>query len=441
MLSRILIPTMLILSGCAGVSNVKDSVDPTLAVANDMSPVEDIPYFHIPDDELNSALPDWAVAELKRESDASEQLILVLGDEHRFSLLGNLDNKPEWNDENGYWYFEVNYQGESPLECFVFNQDEEPMSRLASLHDTVLKWYKPETTTVDSRIIVRSGLHVQNDSPVAGLDYFLGMTDEAGESTIGLSQGYASYKQDHVLSCVGITFGYRETIARIFNELVDSWELRDADLAQPYYRELYVMKLENYSVGFADISFEKDSDGDTAIRSLMSVMVKTDDQSVTTSDESRLEYSTPEGFLINAYATSVENGELTQSVAISPGDNDEWFVEGSMQGKSIDYTIKSAALPTSMLGDYQAVRNLIEDTQLSTIESVTWIESLDPSTFTTTTTNIKKRETDKNLVETITGPLKVDAIVNDAASAISMRTQMGGIPIGFALKSSTGSFE
>ena len=48
-------------------------------------------------------------AAMARESDVKKEQLLKLGDEHTLTLIGTVDDPPEYNEESDYWYFSSTY--------------------------------------------------------------------------------------------------------------------------------------------------------------------------------------------------------------------------------------------------------------------------------------------------------------------------------------------
>jgi len=365
---------------------------------------------------------------------------LALGDDHNFSLLGELNADPVWNSEGEYWNFEVNHKGDSPFECFVFTGDFEPINRLSTLQEVVIGWYMRDDVEIQNKLVLRSGAHVQGNIPVAGLDYLYYM-DEKGDAIIATTQGQVAYNNEHALVCVNVDFGYRKSFNKVFTELVDSWETNSKKVLDPYYREVYIVSLEEYSVGFVDLSYSKDSDGDTVYQDVTSFMIRPDPLSVQTSDNYHLEYSTPDGYLINAYTYEVSNDELEKSLSLNFTDKDGWVVEGTMNGKSVTFDLGDDDYPVSSLGHHQISKSLLTEEEGATAEYLGWVESADPSKFMKTTLELTRKDTDNNQILVGIGPLKINANVNDSGAAKSFGVRVGDLQMNYYLEVSEGAIE
>lgn len=434
MLVRFLLIPFVFLTGCAAVSDIKETT-------SDVEELVKAPkYYSVSDKELNAVLPDWAIEELKRESNVSSAQNLELGDDHKFSLLAELNTEPVWNEDVGYWSFEVNHKGDSPFECFVLTGDFEPLNRLVTLQEVVLGWYMREGITIESKAILRSGAHVQGNIPVAGLDSLYYMEEE-GESVIAMTQGQVAYQNEHTLGCVNADFGYRESFNTLFSELVESWELKSDETLKPYFREVYIASLDGNSMGFVDLSYSKDSDGDTVFQGVSSFMISPDPSTITTSDNYDLEYSTPDGYLINAFSSEVADDQLEKSLSLNQAEEEGWVVEGKLNGKSVTFDISDDVYPRSSLGHYQINRALLKEEEGATVDYIAWVESADPSKFITTTLELNKKEADNNQIAVGMGPLKFNTIVNDAGSSTSFSFRMGDSQIGYRLEVSEGEVE
>ena len=90
---------------------------------------------------LKDAVPDWALEEMTREVEAGESTTISFAESHRMEIEGKLLNPPDWSEDSGYWYFEVDYGAESVLDCFLYDVAEHPLDLLGRLRSFVLPWY------------------------------------------------------------------------------------------------------------------------------------------------------------------------------------------------------------------------------------------------------------------------------------------------------------
>lgn len=386
-------------------------------------------YSSLPDATLKEALPEWALEDMSRETEPTESSVISFGDSHRLELEGKLLAEPAWSEDNGHWYFEVNYGAEAVLDCFLYDWAEHPLDLLSRLRSYVLPWYVGENMTQADSFVAYSGMHLQNDNPVYGLDNVEYLTDENDNLGVALTQGRVSYQNDSVLACLSVEFGYRESFDRVFNKMVDTWEILLVDRADPFYREVYVSFINGTARGFADYSYETDADGDVVSKRKVAFMVATRPGEVSLSDVAGVEYVTTDGDMINSYVSSIENGELASSLSLNSAGDGEWLIEGEMKGKGVEFSIADGRNPSSLLAQSKNLKNLIADSQQNNLESWVWTPSADPSTFLPLKVLEINRKADENEITIALGPIEMDSIVSDKGSAKTAIMSMGAFKI------------
>ena len=298
------------------------------------------------------------------------------------------------------------------------------------LQDYVPGWYLPENSQGQGSIDGNSGLQLQSNKPVYGIDrlkVFTHEQDGAEQTVVTLSRGRVSYLGKSILGCISVDFGYQKTIDRIFNTMVDTWVSNAYDSNKPYYRHISVLKLGGNGAGFLDISLLKDADGDTMSRYVMSMGIPTEPYVYSYSDKLDIEYSTPSGATINKYSSTITNGELIQSLALNYAENEEWLAEGEMNGKAVEFKISEEQAPLSVLGQLQVSKELISDKSRKESTVNIWVPDADPSVFIPVSFQINDRATDNNIFQYSMGPIEVESIVMDSGTFKSMTMNVGGI--------------
>jgi len=150
---------------------------------------------------------------------------------------------------------------------------------------------------------------------------------------------------------------------RIFNQLAASWEYSPESNIQPYSTEKFVIYFQEAAVGTAEITMEKDADNDTLIRNSQSMMIRTSPTTLLIQETSQIEYSTPDGKLINSFAQESRDGNIETSFGISSDGDGSWIVSGTSHGKDQEYTITPEEDPDSTLGRYVQARDFIADAE------------------------------------------------------------------------------
>ena len=182
-----------------------------------------------------------------------------------------------------------------------------------------------------------------------------------------------------MLLCWHNELGYRETFERAFDSVVSS--AKGVEVETPYYQSLYLQSLDDKPIGFVQMSFIEDADGDTRSTVVNASLLAVDNKTLSTTDSATVGYSTPTGSLINALASSANNGETTFNLKLDPVEGEQWRVSGEYQGKALDVPLQSGGDIISELGQVLAIAALQQTADQNEVVLNTWLPDVDPTKF------------------------------------------------------------
>jgi hypothetical protein len=326
------------------------------------------------------------------------------------------------------WFLDIG--SGKPIGCWLYPDGLDMANALKQLSDA----FFDELSTVgelEGKQITGTDAGDAGGVPYVGVQWVFQMM-QGGVSVVGQVSARVALKQGVGVACVESELGFEETFKRVFGQLVASLELRVAPV-EPYYSEIAVMRVRGQTVGVQEIRLTLDEDGDTRVDTTVALALPTSPTDLMTNDQYDIQYSTPEGDLINQWTQIIDGGEMTTELSLKWASDEAWTVEGTFQQKEIDATIEGPALE-SMLGQMNSVKNLIASGQKdSEVTHRIWVASIDPTQFIEATTKFAGQvDTDSYRLEGVIGPITLTGISDPIGSMESAEIDMG--PIKFELE-------
>ena len=337
---------------------------------------------------------------------------------YKFKLAGKPE-KPEAID--GGWYLASDIKAESPLECYVFDDDMNLATLVVTLADLNIDATSNANGPVDNKSIYFLDAGAIDGVPYIALEWIY-TVGEAPNALVGFTKVRAAINNGLPQACSHNVLGYRETFARAFEKFVRSAR-HTRNSAQPYYVEVLQQNLGDQAVGVAWMTYTLDDDGDTEVRTMDSVLIPVDNSTISFTDSSTLSFSTPDGRLINEYTVLVENGELVTDLELGRGDDGNWSVSGTFQGKLIAQTIDGEFEPLSDLGQMRTAKELFAGDQATSTIDI-WAPQIDPTQFLQASLSRDDGEIELR-GKIVLGPMSMTAQFDMFGSILSSSMQMG----------------
>lgn len=381
-------------------------------------------YAQAPQPEIPETWPKWLQKAMKKDSRKKRTQALNLGDGQIVTrMLGKIAGEPQPFD--GGWSVDSDIGAGMVVNCWVFTDPRNLANQLERTHRALIKNI---ARALDDRPIKEQlpyfvDIGVRDGVPYAGSDWLFTVGDDT-DLRVDLSKVRVAKKEGATFACSHPELGYRKAFARLFDTLVDEATINLPGEA-PYYREIVQISLGQRKAGLATLEFTLDADGDTRARAETTMLMQIDARSLIASDTVKVEYSTPDGYVINAYDSNVENGELKSDLALNFNDTDGWLVDGMFGGKQISSPVTAEREILSALGQMRLFARVIEGQQTTPVEFGLWIAEADPATIQTGTIAVGERGANRHPAAVALGPIKMDAALDDAGSVLAATIALG----------------
>ncbi len=344
---------------------------------------------------------------------------------------GKVRNKVVLEDQ--VYYLEVDIGTETPVSCEVLVEGFDLARMLRSTANLTFERLAQVQGAVDAKTVERVDAGVMGANPYIAVDWAYRTQTGKGPMLGGLKQ-VAVDMHSHGVYCSHVDLGYTRTFASVVQTLVESLRYADAPAA-PGYLEVQTLRLGDQPVGVATWRLETDADGD--IRSLLSnsMFVPAAEGVVTAQDTAHVQWMKPDGRLLNAMHVSSSNDETQTQLELRPAeDSDGWRVSGTFMGKPLELDLGDEA-PASVLTQARLRRELLAQSSPvgRKVTDQSWT-SADPTRLLTTTFTVTGSDATGRFTATeVSGPLKVDEVV-DPASGTPLRMTMAVGPTSLRLE-------
>lgn len=291
--------------------------------------------------------PDWFKTSMVRETNVSETSEFELT---ALSAKGKVVGAVSLvEQEEGYWYYNINVGTASPVECYVFTSFDGPANSM----NAIIKHNLQGAEALNNKKL--SGqFNYAIDSGVSGATPYLHldtlyMLGEGAEKVSGVIKAMSAQTAQSLQICTHNEIGYRATFKSVFESFVQAFATPHKDTT--FFSPVYRITINGMPVGFGREVYDIDSDGDVEINEYSAYIIPVDASSVATSDSLSTSWSRADGSLINGQEYSIENGKLASEFSISFSE-ESWRVEGQLQGKPVSGKLEYTGWLLSGLGSY-----------------------------------------------------------------------------------------
>ncbi len=368
--------------------------------------------------EVPAEWPEWLREAMIREATTKKTSDFSIADD-RISgeVKGKFTEKPALNDN--FWYFSTDIKADSDLSCWIFPQAIDSAASTAAIADSLISINAEELGGVGVKSLYHQEVSNYEGSPVLALEWVY-TTGPEGNTQIGFVKVRTALVGTTSVICGHSSVGYRETFEQAFDHLLENLVVpRDQD---PYYQALHSVSINGTPVGFARVWMTEDEAGDTEIRTTDATLVAVDESNVSTSDGSNVEFSFPNGELINQYVSSSENGSLVMNVQADFVE-ESWLVTGTLQGKAVEVPVAGNVALTSTLGQLLRVRDMIAAEEAGAADLTVWLPDIDPTVLSTVGVEITEGGKGKLAL----GPMVFDAEFDRHGDLKRGATDLGGM--------------
>jgi hypothetical protein len=325
----------------------------------------------------------------------------------------------------GRYYASADDGSGALFECWFYSDAIDIASSAVSIADAVVEAMSEQYGPVGFRSIHHVDAGEIDGSSFLALEWMYAV-GEAPEALAALTKVRAAERDGVSVICAHSLPGYRQSFADGFAEIVRRLDA-DSDVASPYYQETHLFSLNELNVGYATVTMTRDEDGDTRIVAKDAMLIPVSSSDLFSSEGTAVSWSTPDGYLINALQSGVENGELTMDLSLRLDDSDMWVVEGSFRGKAINAELGQDARPASTLGEMLGVRHLLAEPETLSVDLLSWVPDADPTKFTDFTVALDPEADAPGAASIILGPLKIYGEFDENGSMRRGSMDMGGV--------------
>lgn len=369
--------------------------------------------------------PDWFEKLLAREAEPLEERWLASSDgKFRTRVAAEVLQKPVLTD-GGDYYLHLGLGTDSPAECWIYPTGHDLAAAHQAISARTFEAVAKAYGEIEATAIQRLDAGVFGSHSYLALDWIYRVKSPQGALAGQIKQLSAVAGGGASVFCQQDETGYGKTFERVFRGLVDHLELGEA-AAQPYYQEVTAVKIGGRPTGVVRMTLTLDDDGDTKVQETLSLLVPVDQQTLMASDTYTVQYSSPDGRLINEIEIAVENGELTTHLKLDPGEDEGWQVSGTLQSKAFETTLEPREA-TSTLGQMLALRDFLAAPEAGAeMTLVDWIAD-NPTAFTEVRVKIEGTGPDGVAARLDLGPIRIAGVLDANGSLKSGKMNMGPI--------------
>ena len=364
--------------------------------------------------------PDWFQQSMARETSVETSGKMVI---ERLNVDAQVKGKPVLQDSGStdVWYYTMDIGSDSPVECYAFLEFDGAANSLHAIVEHSLGGAEQiNGKALSGRFTLGLDMGMVGDTPYLQLDtlYNLG---EGGEKVAGVLKGLSGQTEQSLQICVHNEMGYQQAFFDVFSSFVQAFTANDQ---QPeLYEATYRMTINGIPVGYSQEKHTIDQDGDIATVLRDAMITPVDQVAVSRSDSQTLEWSRPDGSLINAREYTIENGQLASQFAISSAE-DAWQVTGQMQGKEVSATLEYNSWLLSSFGNYTETALLLASDAPSADYHI-WLSDADPTSALPVTFTKIDELPDANLQFDL-GPLTLKYLATENGSFEKGSIAQGG---------------
>lgn len=377
--------------------------------------------------ELSDELPKWVKKSMKKESRRKKKLrpVSIANDTIEVQVRGKLREAPTETDP-GVWYLQTDIGAEVDANCWIITEPRYLYNMLISTADNLLEVTAEsyEGAKIGAKEIFFTDVGYLDKTPYGILER-LYLIESAEGSLIGLQKARVAQQRDVTFVCEHNELGYVDTFDKLFVNLVTKAKI-NLPYDPPYYAEHQMLMLGGAPVGTAQITMTLDVDGDTQIYMETGLLMALGDE-ITTMDQSLVEYSYPDGTLINALTTEADSEQQTRELSLQRTESGSWQVAGFEKGKEVSYDLGPNDDMRSVLGQMFMVKAAVAKPEPEDLSIRVWYPDVDVASFTTSKLAFGERTNLGISAVNTLGPVTLMPIFDSTGSTVSSAQDMGGI--------------
>lgn len=312
--------------------------------------------------------PD-ATALMQREVELPEPVAFASVDGAiRGAARGTLLEELAENEGGWYGAFDIGTAG--PIECQFYPEGGDAAASLKNLAAGFFEALEAQSESLERQIAsVAAG--TIDDVPYLTTDWIAVIDGSAYQVTFRFANA-ASVG----VFCRHGENGYAATFDTFYRELVQSIE---SVPRESVYRDVSLISISGRPIGYQQTAAVIDEDGDYRFDLRGAMLIPNGPSELIANDDYGVEFSRPDGSLINQVAIESDGLAVTQ-LALSEGDGGgAWQVAGEMQGKPVEATFLVPSPLLSSLGELQLLRGLAKQETGTEKRYRRWLGTANPT--------------------------------------------------------------
>jgi hypothetical protein len=262
--------------------------------------------------------------------------------------------------------------------CWFFREELNLGAGMAAVTASALEDVEDFVGSLSSKRVETVSVAAAGDRPYLSVNWSF-LAEKEGEPWSGRLRIMLGTARDHSIACVRTGFGYRDTLDRVFEELLLETRFPGAEPKTAHYTRIDRIERDGVTIGVQRMRIMRDADGDDEISTEVALVTATDAGLLSTADSHRLEFSTPTGRLINAFRGNVVAGRMISRLELKPLREGGWRVSGTHRNEALDARLP-AAKPRSSLGRILEIERAIADEGVEARGSFTiWEPDINPT--------------------------------------------------------------
>lgn len=320
------------------------------------------------------SFPSWFKDAMERETKVKKKSKFKL---EEFNVNKKIAGKVKLiQEEEGYRYYNIDIGTDSPVECHVFKEFDGPANSLYSIIDNLLI---EGLVTLNEKPLSSRQNYAIGSGVVAGTPYLLLDTlyilGEADKQVSGVLKGLTAETDQSLQVCIHNELGYRETFFSVFESFIEA--MTENEENPEFLESILYVSFNDIPAGYTREKYATDDDGDIQITIDSSLIIPVDANSVSRLDSKSTSWSSVDGSLINESVYSIENSVLSSNLSLNFKD-EQWHVEGQLQGKDVKYELAHTGWLLSSYGNY-GVTEKLGKSEDDSADYMMWLHDADPS--------------------------------------------------------------
>lgn len=272
------------------------------------------------------------------------------------SVPGKVVNTVE--EAEGSYSVQLDIGGEASVHCEVYPKGADLANALRLTLNGAVKEIESSQGKIEARALESTDAGAYGAVPYISLSWVYRVSTPKGAMVGGLKQ-FVMEKGDQAVYCAHNELGFKRTFSAVAQGFAASLETQEP-AAKPHYVEIATASMSGAKIGVAITTLERDSDGDIRARQMTAMLIATNDGAIRSQDATHINWVRPDGTLINAINTDVDNGELSNSLSLKESEG-SWVVEGEVQGKAVKTSLPKGSQPGTWVAQAQQLRALLAE--------------------------------------------------------------------------------